>query len=778
MKLMGDRPRSDRLVRAFKMAFLLVVVCSGAWFASFDSGPALAAAGDETSGLTVKLVETYESISVYASFTGDANGNNQSLLEYRQAGTSRWIQGMAMTADRRGTICGTNTCFDGDNQWRASVLMVSPATTYEVRVTLTDVDGVSGSPVVTTVTTWKETDQIPSVGRSLYVAPGGSDSSGDGSEGSPYATIQRAADEVLPGDTVFVKAGTYALADDINLTRSGDPDNYITFRNFGSDTVVIDIAYRNRCGGTYPTGCAFAVTGSYLRIKGFDIVSTDGQSSKRGIKVYESAHDIIIEDMFIEVRGCQSHGIKVKSWFTSPVEDRPKRITIQRTTMDIYETGTCPDGLQTTGPGIDVEYGGGQFVFRDNRIEYFGTTLQNKHGRDCFVAHPNFEPEAGYWDTDIHDNQCINGTDDAVSLDGGSANVRVWGNHFSGTMIGISIAPVLVGPAYIFRNVIEELRQHWSIYNCNMFKIGEGGTGSVYIFHNTMYTVDRFMSPAGKECRRMDGLNHGAEPKSKNIFASNNIFEINGRVVSDAGEKPIMDYNLWFDHDTENWSLSLARWAGVKYFDFDSFKAGTGQEQNGVWGQATFIDRANDDYRLADGSLGIDQGGLILGFNDPDSAWPFLGAAPDIGAFEAPDPDPNAPPFRFNPSPSGELPAGTTQATLGLTTSKQSTCRYSTTPGVAYDSMTSTFQSTGTTVHSSVVGGLADGGSYAYYVRCKAVTANPDDFVISFSVRAPDTTPPVITNLAATPDSISAQVTWDTDDTSDARIDYGPSPSG
>ena len=28
------------------------------------------------------------------------------------------------------------------------------------------------------------------------------------------------------------------------------------------------------------------------------------------------------------------------------------------------------------------------------------------------------------------------------------------------------------------------------------------------------------------------------------------------------------------------------------------------------------------------------------------------------------------------------------------------------------------------------------------------------------------------------PDSISAQVTWDTDDASDARVDYGPSPSG
>ena len=43
-------------------------------------------------------------------------------------------------------------------------------------------------------------------------------------------------------------------------------------------------------------------------------------------------------------------------------------------------------------------------------------------------------------------------------------------------------------------------------------------------------------------------------------------------------------------------------------------------------------------------------------------------AAPYSGAVEAPDRDPNEPPFRFSPSPSGELPAGTTQATLGLTT--------------------------------------------------------------------------------------------------------------
>src|SRR5204862_32887 len=53
---------------------------------------------------------------------------------------------------------------------------------------------------------------------------------------------------------------------------------------------------------------------------------------------------------------------------------------------------------------------------------------------------------------------------------------------------------------------------------------------------------------------------------------------------------------------------------------------------------------------------------------------------------------------------------------------------------------------TGGTAHSTPVSGLADGGSYAFYVRCldTAANANPDDFAISFTVDFPaDTAPPV-----------------------------------
>src|SRR5262245_60971164 len=60
--------------------------------------------------------------------------------------------------------------------------------------------------------------------------------------------------------------------------------------------------------------------------------------------------------------------------------------------------------------------------------------------------------------------------------------------------------------------------------------------------------------------------------------------------------------------------------------------------------------------------------------------------------------------------------------------------------------MASTCTTSGATTHSTLVAGLANGGSYIYYVRCQdtAGNPNPDDFAISFSIaQAGDTSPPV-----------------------------------
>src|SRR5206468_1568599 len=88
------------------------------------------------------------------------------------------------------------------------------------------------------------------------------------------------------------------------------------------------------------------------------------------------------------------------------------------------------------------------------------------------------------------------------------------------------------------------------------------------------------------------------------------------------------------------------------------------------------------------------------------------------------------PPGRSDGSPTGTLPAGTTSATLSLKTDEAATCRYSTAAGVAYSRTRDTFSTTGGTSHSTAVGGLEDGSSFTFYVRCQDLSrnANRDDY--------------------------------------------------
>ena len=77
--------------------------------------------------------------------------------------------------------------------------------------------------------------------------------------------------------------------------------------------------------------------------------------------------------------------------------------------------------------------------------------------------------------------------------------------------------------------------------------------------------------------------------------------------------------------------------------------------------------------------------------------------------FSVAQPGDTTPPVRSNGQPGGTLNSGTRQATLSLTTDETATCRYATTPGVAYSAMPSTFNQTGGLSHATTVRGLTDG---------------------------------------------------------------------
>lgn len=100
-----------------------------------------------------------------------------------------------------------------------------------------------------------------------YVSPSGSDSN-NGSSGSPFATLQHAADKVKAGDTVIVENGVYKSYSHILLrvSRGGTSSAPITFESKNKWGAVLD-------GRNFATGFGiFFESGvNFVNIKGFDI---------------------------------------------------------------------------------------------------------------------------------------------------------------------------------------------------------------------------------------------------------------------------------------------------------------------------------------------------------------------------------------------------------------------------------------------------------------------------------------------------------------------------
>src|SRR5262249_46234691 len=107
---------------------------------------AVAEAQSVTPG-NVLLTSTFEAISVRAQFSGDSNGNATATITYRPSGTTTWRNAYATFIDRRMTSGGVTNPYA--NEARGSIVGLSANKTYEVQVTWSDPNGVSGAqPVV------------------------------------------------------------------------------------------------------------------------------------------------------------------------------------------------------------------------------------------------------------------------------------------------------------------------------------------------------------------------------------------------------------------------------------------------------------------------------------------------------------------------------------------------------------------------------------------------------------------------------------------------------
>ncbi len=94
-------------------------------------------------------------------------------------------------------------------------------------------------------------------------------------------------------------------------------------------------------------------------------------------------------------------------------------------------------------------------------------------------------------------------------------------------------------------------------------------------------------------------------------------------------------------------------------------------------------------------------------------------------------------PVRLNGLPSGEIAAGNDAIEISLETADDSTCRYATSTGVSYASMTGSFTPSLGTLFYTVITGHQNETTYNYYVRCSSVSggANDDDYAITFNLK-------------------------------------------
>ncbi len=151
---------------------------------------------------------------------------------------------------------------------------------------------------------------------------------------------------------------------------------------------------------------------------------------------------------------------------------------------------------------------------------------------DAVEGAGNFHIDGGFHrDGDIYGNMMCYANDDALEIDGGQTNVRVFHNKFEGCLCGVSIQGCMSGPSYVFRNLLVNMGDERGLagQTIKTSSHANGPSAVSFIFNNTCFGGARDLNL----------------PHNLRIVAKNNIFAgksaITGRERSLQSE---CDYNL------------------------------------------------------------------------------------------------------------------------------------------------------------------------------------------------------------------------------------------
>lgn len=410
----------------------------------------------------------------------------------------------------------------------------------------------------------------PTGGRTLHVAPGAG--GGDGSAGSPFGGVAAAQAAALPGDVFLLHAGRYGGR--IRFDVGGEAGNHIAWVAAGDGEAIFD---------------GIEVAADHLRFEGLRVEEGLGYELTIGIKTAGAPEDVAVVRCTIVDN---DYGIWLNQggfgWY---IADNV-----------IVGTEVVTSG-SFSGEGVELQHTAGHTVAH-NRISLVADGV-SYCDRDC----------------DIFGNDIFDTSDDGIEPDDGWANVRIWGNRLHNTgHNGISFQPMNGAPWYVIRN---------QIISNSETPLKFRTTDRFVFLHNTIVEWSAMQVIRGDDTLKAISRN--------NLWIS----YTGGRIWNLEDAWP--DWRSDLDYDGFDWGEHPAPFRqGVSDFaDVGALTAALGIEEHGVRVTRQACFPALEVPGAPPASIpaqtlvpaaeceGLDRGEVLPNVNDG-----FLGAAPDLGAFE------------------------------------------------------------------------------------------------------------------------------------------------
>jgi hypothetical protein len=509
------------------------------------SRPAIAAAENKvTPGELVIDHPTLINLGFEWVIKGDDNRNARVEVAYRKLGETAWQKGMPLLR-LHGERIYQRDSWDlvSPNMFAGSVLDLQSGTKYQVRLTMTDSDGIDGGAksAVKTVTVATRSEPEPyDGGRVFHVYPPGF----KGSKLQPafdgimcaYKTYCGGGDttttarpRVKPGDIILVHAGIYRNhaeyygPDKLNnttspiegtyyLTASGTPDKPIVIKAAGDGEVILD------GGGNF--NLFNMKTANYNYIEGITFRNTDiaiwagtqFQQGARGLTVKHSRFENVAMGIFSNYSGSSDFYIADNTFIG---RDDPNHL-LAWSGPAFWKQFDGVDGQKfppTMASYIAVKVYGPGHVIAYNYVANFHDgidteTYGNPDGSSATDG-PQYPPRK-YWErrtvaVDFYNNYMTNFHDNAFEIDGSLHNIRVMRNMIvNSANEPMCNQPGAGGPIYWIRNIMYHAPD-------GATRMSSGAAG-VLFYNNTILTEVNVASSANNHWLNNLIMGEGAFP--------------------------------------------------------------------------------------------------------------------------------------------------------------------------------------------------------------------------------------------------------------------------